>query len=130
ASADVRSLVDTCVRRFNGVAGDPRTFDDLDRLLNAQSYRLAHWRVASEEINYRRFFDVNQLAAVRMEDPAVFDAVHRFAFELVARGGATGLRVDHVDGLFDPADYLCRLQKRVASLLNAPGTPAPADTGE
>ena len=64
-----------------------------------QSYRLAHWRVASEEINYRRFFDVNQLAALRMEDPAVFDEVHRFAFELIRRGAATGLRVDHVDGL-------------------------------
>ena len=65
-------------RRLNGVPGQPRSFDPLDRLLNAQSYRLAHWRVASEEINYRRFFDVNQLAALRMEDPAVFDEVHRF----------------------------------------------------
>ena len=81
-------------------------------LLNAQSYRLAHWRVASEEINYRRFFDVNQLAALRMEDPAVFDEVHRFVFELVRRGAATGLRIDHVDGLFAPGDYLRRLQER------------------
>jgi len=110
ASADVRALVDASVRRMNGIAGQPRSFDALDQLLNAQSYRLAHWRVASEEINYRRFFDVNQLAALRMEDPAVFDEAHRFVFGLVARGAVTGLRIDHVDGLFNPADYLRRLQ--------------------
>lgn len=110
ASAEVRALVDASVRHFNGVAGQPRSFDDLDRLLNQQSYRLAHWRVASEEINYRRFFDVNQLAALRMEDPAVFEEVHRFALELVHRGAATGLRVDHVDGLYAPGEYLQRLQ--------------------
>ena len=92
----------------------PRSFDPLDRLLNEQSYRLAHWRVASEEINYRRFFDVNQLAALRMEDPAVFDEVHRFAFELVRRAAPRpGLRIDHVDGLYAPADYLRRLQERL-----------------
>src|SRR5205823_12308147 len=105
------ALVRSCVKDLNGVARQPRTFDRLDALLNAQSYRLAHWRVASEEINYRRFFDVNQLAALRMEDPAVFDEVHRFAFELVDRGAVTGLRIDHVDGLFDPGDYLRRLQE-------------------
>ena len=110
ASVDVRSLVDASVQHFNGVAGQPRSFDDLDRLLNQQSYRLAHWRVASEEINYRRFFDVNQLVALRMEDPAVFQEVHRFVLDLVHRGAATGLRVDHVDGLYAPGDYLRRLQ--------------------
>jgi (1->4)-alpha-D-glucan 1-alpha-D-glucosylmutase len=109
-SGRVTALIDACVERFNGAAGDPRSFDLLDRLLNDQSYRLAHWRVASEEINYRRFFDVNQLAAVRMEDPEVFDEVHRFVFELVRRGAATGFRVDHVDGLYAPGDYLRRLQ--------------------
>ena len=118
-SADVRALIDSTVRRFNGVAGQPRSFDPLDRLLNEQSYRLAHWRVASEEINYRRFFDVNQLAALRMEDPAVFEEVHRFVFELVQRGAATGLRVDHVDGLYAPGDYLERLQARAAGLLHS-----------
>jgi (1->4)-alpha-D-glucan 1-alpha-D-glucosylmutase len=111
-SDDVRAVVSASVRRFNGQAGQPRSFDDLDRLLNQQSYRLAHWRVASEEINYRRFFDVNQLAALRMEDPAVFDEVHRFALELVHRGAATGLRVDHVDGLYAPGEYLRRLQEQ------------------
>src|SRR4051812_27738356 len=111
-SAPVREYIDRTLERMNGVAGQPRSFDALDALLNAQSYRLAHWRVASEEINYRRFFDVNQLAALRMEDAAVFDEVHRFVFDLVERGDVTGLRIDHVDGLFDPGDYLRRLQER------------------
>jgi (1->4)-alpha-D-glucan 1-alpha-D-glucosylmutase len=115
ASPGVGSLIEESVRGMNGAAGRPRSFDPLDRLLNAQSYRLAHWRVASEEINYRRFFDVNELAALRMEDPAVFDEVHRFAFELVRRGAVTGLRIDHVDGLFAPGDYLRRLHEGCAS---------------
>lgn len=112
SSAAVRAHVDAVVERFNGVAGRPRSFDRLDHLLNEQSYRLAHWRVASEEINYRRFFDVNELAALRMEDPEVFEEVHGFVFELIRSGAASGLRVDHVDGLYAPADYLCRLQQR------------------
>jgi (1->4)-alpha-D-glucan 1-alpha-D-glucosylmutase len=112
SSATVAALIAESVMRFNGVAGQPRSFDDLDALLNAQSYRVAHWRVASEEINYRRFFDVNQLAALRMEDEVVFDEVHRFVFDLVQRGAVTGLRIDHVDGLFAPEDYLRRLQER------------------
>ncbi|HJZ77345.1 MAG TPA: malto-oligosyltrehalose synthase [Vicinamibacterales bacterium] len=115
ASAEVRGLIDRSIDRLNGTAGQPRSFDALDRLLNVQSYRLAHWRVASEEINYRRFFDVNQLAALRVEDPAVFDEVHRFVFELVDSGAVTGLRIDHVDGLFDPRDYLRRLQARTGA---------------
>jgi (1->4)-alpha-D-glucan 1-alpha-D-glucosylmutase len=120
-SEAVRRYVDACVAGFNGTPGDPKSFDRLDQLLNAQSYRLAHWRVASEEINYRRFFDVNQLAAVRMEDPAVFDEVHRFALELVARGAPTGVRIDHVDGLFAPGDYLRRLQAAIAERSSADG---------
>jgi len=116
--AGVRAYVDACVTRFNGTAGDPRSFDLLEALLNAQSYRLAHWRVASEEINYRRFFDVNELAAVRMEDPAVFEEFHRFVFDLIRRGAATGLRIDHVDGLYAPADYLRRLQSTIARQAN------------
>jgi (1->4)-alpha-D-glucan 1-alpha-D-glucosylmutase len=125
-SAQVRDYIDRTLERMNGVKDEPRSFDALDALLNAQSYRLAHWRVASEEINYRRFFDVNQLAALRMEDPAVFDEVHRFVFELVGRGAATGLRIDHVDGLFAPGDYLRRLQMRAAEVLHLdPATDRP-----
>jgi (1->4)-alpha-D-glucan 1-alpha-D-glucosylmutase len=110
----VADLIKAGLRAMNGSVGQPRTFDRLDRLLDAQSYRLAHWRVASEEINYRRFFDVNELAALRMEDPAVFETVHQFVFDLVRRGAATGLRIDHVDGLYAPADYLHRLRAKLS----------------
>jgi (1->4)-alpha-D-glucan 1-alpha-D-glucosylmutase len=113
-SRPVASLIDIVLRQVNGAGGDPRSFDRLDALLGEQSYRLAHWRVASEEVNYRRFFDVNELAAVRMEDPEVFEAVHRFVFDLIRRRGPTGLRIDHVDGLFSPGEYLERLQARCA----------------
>jgi len=122
----VRDALSRATERFNGIAGQPRSFDPLDNLLNAQSYRLAHWRVASEEINYRRFFDVNQLAALRMEDPEVFEEVHRFAFELVRRGAATGLRIDHVDGLYSPGDYLRRLQARAADVTEQHASTDPA----
>lgn len=94
-----------------GRAGDPASFDRLDQLLERQSYRLAYWRVASEEINYRRFFDVTELAAVRMEDPAVFRETHALLLRLVADGVLNGLRIDHPDGLLDPAGYLWQLQR-------------------
>jgi (1->4)-alpha-D-glucan 1-alpha-D-glucosylmutase len=116
-SAALAEAVDRALRTFNGAKGEPRSFDRLDALLGEQSYRLSDWHVASEEINYRRFFDVNQLAALRVEDPLVFDEVHQFVLELLARGAATGLRIDHVDGLFSPADYLRRLQTRATDLL-------------
>jgi (1->4)-alpha-D-glucan 1-alpha-D-glucosylmutase len=100
------------VTTLNGVSGNARSFDALDGLLSVQPYRLAYWRVAAEEINYRRFFDINELAAIRMEDPAVFQLVHAYVFELLKRGCIDGLRIDHVDGLFDPGDYLERMQAR------------------
>lgn len=101
------------VDRFNGEKSDPRSFDLLDELLNDQVYRLAYWRVASEEINYRRFFDINELAAVRMEDDDVFKTAHGLVLELVKEGVVTGLRIDHVDGLYDPGRYLHRVQAEV-----------------
>jgi (1->4)-alpha-D-glucan 1-alpha-D-glucosylmutase len=106
--AHVRRVVDS----LNGVPGKPPSFDGLDTLLSKQAYRLAYWRVAAEEINYRRFFDINELAAIRMEDLSVFERVHAFAFELLARGAVDGFRIDHVDGLYDPGDYLRRLRAR------------------
>src|SRR5205814_1977544 len=81
----------------------------LDGLLDAQVYRLAFWRVAGEEINYRRFFDINELAAIRMEEPEVFAAAHRLLFRLVRDGIVTGLRIDHPDGLYRPAEYFPRV---------------------
>jgi (1->4)-alpha-D-glucan 1-alpha-D-glucosylmutase len=88
-----------------------RRFDLLDDLLNAQPYRLAYWRVASDEINYRRFFDINELAALSMEKPEVFEATHKRILALLSEGKIHGLRIDHPDGLFDPRQYLNRLQE-------------------
>ncbi len=110
ASRHVRAFIEDNVQIFNGKKGDPESFNLLDALLGEQVYRLAYWRVASEEINYRRFFDINSLAALRMEDPHVFQEVHRLIFALLRDGAVTGLRVDHVDGLYDPGDYLRQLQ--------------------
>ncbi|CAL8977191.1 Maltooligosyl trehalose synthase [Cellulomonas sp. T2.31MG-18] len=83
----------------------------LAELLERQHYRLAYWRVADEELNYRRFFDVDTLVAVRVEDPAVFDATHALVLQLLREGTIDGLRIDHPDGLADPAGYLERLRE-------------------
>ncbi len=114
ASAPVRAFLEENVRRFNGDPSDPRSFDLLDGLLREQAYRLAYWRVAAEEINYRRFFDINSLAAIRMEDPRVMQRAHGLVFRLIAEGKLQGLRIDHPDGLFSPVDYLARLQEELA----------------
>jgi len=101
------------LEQLNGHPNDPRSFDGLDRLLERYvPYRLAHWRVAGEEINYRRFFDINSLAAIRVEDPDVFEEAHALTFQFLARGMVHGLRIDHPDGLFDPSAYFFRLQER------------------
>ncbi|OGP94091.1 MAG: malto-oligosyltrehalose synthase [Deltaproteobacteria bacterium RBG_16_47_11] len=110
-SEEVRSFTDENIRLFNGEKGNPRSFDSLNELLNDQVYRLAYWRVATEEINYRRFFDINELAAIRMENPRVFREAHKLIFRLIREGKVTGLRVDHPDGLYDPAEYFYQLQR-------------------
>src|SRR6266853_1873011 len=120
----VQRAIEKALAKINGRAGDPRSFDRLDELLNAQSYRLAFWRVAAEEINYRRFFDVNDLAAIRMELPDVFVAAHQLVVDLVRMGAVTGLRIDHPDGLYLPREYLDALQRRCAKML---GIPLPKD---
>jgi (1->4)-alpha-D-glucan 1-alpha-D-glucosylmutase len=111
ASPSLRSALDAAVSALNGTVEDPRSFDSLDRLIDRQAYRPAYWRVATEEVNYRRFFDINELAAVRMETPEVFHSAHRTLFHLLAEGKATGLRIDHPDGLREPACYFRRLQE-------------------
>jgi (1->4)-alpha-D-glucan 1-alpha-D-glucosylmutase len=120
----VQRALEQAVEQINGRAGDSRSFDALDQLLNAQSYRLAYWRVAADEINYRRFFDVNDLAAIRMELPEVFEATHKLLLDLVRQGAITGLRIDHPDGLYLPRQYFEHLQQRCAEAL---GIPLPAD---
>jgi (1->4)-alpha-D-glucan 1-alpha-D-glucosylmutase len=110
ASPEARTAIQDALSAINGRRGEPRSFDRLERLLESEAYRLSFWRVAIDEINYRRFFDVNDLAAIRVEDPEVFSAVHALIFDLVGRGYIRGLRVDHPDGLFEPEKYFRSLQ--------------------
>ena len=107
----IRTYIQENVRTFNGEKGKAESFDLLDELLNTQAYRLSYWRVATEEINYRRFFDINELAALRTETLPVFQEVHKLIFKLVREKKVTGLRVDHPDGLYNPVEYFYRLQK-------------------
>ena len=115
-SPGVALAVDQAVQAFNGTPGEGATLDRLHALLEEQPYRLAFWRVAAEEINYRRFFDVNELAGVRVEVPRVFQDTHRLILRLVREGKVTGLRIDHPDGLFDPRAYLRALQHETAGI--------------
>lgn len=116
-----------CVREFLreniaalcGEVGQPETFDPLHALLERQSFQLAYWRVASDEINYRRFFDINELACLRQENPEVFDATHRLLLGLIADGSVDGLRIDHPDGLYDPRDYFRQLQREAGRIVKA-----------
>ncbi len=110
----VRERVAAALAAFQGSVGEAESFDALDALIAAQAYRLASWRVAADDINYRRFFDVNDLAALRMEHEAVFEATHARILRWVAEGRVSGLRIDHPDGLADPAAYFDRLQARYA----------------
>jgi (1->4)-alpha-D-glucan 1-alpha-D-glucosylmutase len=109
-TATVGVHVDEAVREVNGEVGRPESFDALHELLEAQSYRLSYWRTASHEINYRRFFDVNALAGLRIEDASVFAATHELLAQLLTQGSVQGVRIDHPDGLFDPARYFRMLQ--------------------
>ncbi|MBE0548754.1 MAG: malto-oligosyltrehalose synthase [Rubrivivax sp.] len=120
--------IDGVVARINGRPGERASFDTLSALIDAQPYRLAHWRVAGDEINYRRFFDINELAALRMERAEVFEATHRLILELAAAGAIDGLRLDHPDGLADPAGYFSRLQRRYAEVAGLP-PPLPGSDG-
>jgi (1->4)-alpha-D-glucan 1-alpha-D-glucosylmutase len=108
---EVKRQIDEAVREVNGEPGRPESFDALHELLESQSYRLSYWRTASHEINYRRFFDINTLAGLRVEDPEVFAATHKLLAQLLADDRVQAVRVDHPDGLFDPARYFARLQE-------------------
>jgi (1->4)-alpha-D-glucan 1-alpha-D-glucosylmutase len=112
----IAASIQAAVTHYNGHPGDPHSFDPLDLLIGEQAYRLSFWRVASEEINYRRFFDINNLAAIKVELPEVFEATHRFLFDLLKSGAVTGLRIDHVDGLWNPREYLEHLQSKYTEL--------------
>jgi (1->4)-alpha-D-glucan 1-alpha-D-glucosylmutase len=114
SSGAVMEAIGHAVEDLNGRPEDPASFDSLHELLERQPYRLAYWRVAQDEINYRRFFDINDLAALRQENPPVFDVTHRMILKLVNEGSVDALRIDHPDGLYDPREYFRRLQEHCA----------------
>jgi len=124
-SPAARDLAARAVESCNGRAGDPRSFDCIHRLLEAQVYRLSNWRVSGEEINYRRFFDINDLIGLRMENPRVFAATHQLVRHLLAEDLIQGVRIDHSDGLLNPRQYLIRLQMLFAASQCIGATPRP-----
>ena len=108
----IRGYLDETLRLYNGLRGNPSSFDRLDSLLDRQPYQLAFWQAARERINYRRFFDVAGLIGIRTQDPQVFQATHELVLRWLAEKKVSGLRVDHIDGLYDPLSYMAELQTR------------------
>ena len=109
-STEVVGFLERNIERINGTPGDAGSFDALHELIKTEAYRLAYWRVAADDINYRRFFDVNDLAGVRQENEIVFNQTHEFVLQLLREGKLDGLRIDHPDGLYNPKQYFERLQ--------------------
>jgi len=114
-SSQLIKFISFRVAEINRIAGES---GELHALLEQQVYRLACWRVAGDEINYRRFFDINELAGLRIEDEKVFDATHQLILSLIEQGKIQGLRIDHADGLYDPVAYYQRLNNKIAAILN------------
>jgi (1->4)-alpha-D-glucan 1-alpha-D-glucosylmutase len=114
------AAIGDAVAAINGTPTESASFEALHELIKAQTFRLANWRVAADDINYRRFFDTNDLAGLRTENEAVFEATHRLVLQFVSLGKVDGLRVDHPDGLYNPAQYFERLKASMAE--RTPGT--------
>lgn len=112
---DVREALRFALSRFDGSPGDSGSWRELDELIQQQHWRVAHFRVAADDINYRRFFNINDLAGLRTEVVEVFEHVHHRLLRLVRDGLIDGLRIDHIDGMFDPKAYLRRLQRRLTA---------------
>lgn len=140
SNVDFKGFLDSRLEDFRGKREDPKSFDPMDKLLSEQAYWLTFWKIASEEINYRRFFIINDLISLRVERKEVFDHVHSLLFDLVRRGDITGLRIDHIDGLCDPEKYLCRLKEHLGDIYvvvekilaweeDLPGWPVAGTTG-
>jgi (1->4)-alpha-D-glucan 1-alpha-D-glucosylmutase len=126
-SPEIVVCIERVVASINGNPADPSSFEELHELIKAQTFRLANWRVASDDVNYRRFFDTNDLAGLRMENETVFEATHRLVLSLMQNGKVDGVRIDHPDGLYDPAQYFDRLQSSIAI---ATGNSEHADSGD
>ncbi|MEH2162741.1 MAG: malto-oligosyltrehalose synthase [Nostoc sp.] len=112
----IHEFIDENIQTFNGEPGNSESFNLLDELLNDQFYRLAFWKVGAEEMNYRRFFTVNELISVKVEEMRVFNNTHSLIHKLVEEGKFTGLRIDHIDGLYNPIQYLQRLREKTGDI--------------
>jgi (1->4)-alpha-D-glucan 1-alpha-D-glucosylmutase len=112
---EAAAALDGAAQSFNGTPGQSESWRRLHHLLEGQAYRIAYWRVAADEINYRRFFNINDLAGIRIERPELFERAHRLVLTLIAEQRLAGLRIDHIDGLYDPAGYCERLQREAAA---------------
>jgi (1->4)-alpha-D-glucan 1-alpha-D-glucosylmutase len=112
-SPEIAACIAAAVDSMNGNVSDPASFEALHELIKAQAFRLANWRVASDDINYRRFFDTNDLAGICVENEAVFEATHRLVLSLIAGDKVDGLRIDHPDGLYNPREYFERLGRSI-----------------
>ncbi len=110
-SPEVKQFIEDNLKVVNGEIGHPESFNRLGDILQEQFYRLSYWKVGNEELNYRRFFTVNELISLRVEEESVFDTVHELVFSLMQEGKITGLRIDHIDGLYDPTTYVWRLRE-------------------
>ncbi|HBE16481.1 MAG TPA: malto-oligosyltrehalose synthase [Cyanobacteria bacterium UBA11149] len=113
---EIKEFIDRNIEIFNGEVGKPESFNLLDNLLSEQFFRLSFWKVGAEELNYRRFFTINELICVKNEDAQVFNQTHDLISQLVESGKINGLRIDHIDGLYDPTEYLERLREKVGDI--------------
>jgi (1->4)-alpha-D-glucan 1-alpha-D-glucosylmutase len=112
----IAKFIQDNLREFNGEVGRSESFDLLDKLLSEQFYRLSFWKVATEEINYRRFFTVNELISIKVEELNVFQKTHELIGQLVKENKITGVRIDHIDGLYDPSKYITRLRQELGDV--------------
>jgi (1->4)-alpha-D-glucan 1-alpha-D-glucosylmutase len=137
---EIARIINESLSEINGNKNEPASFNELQSILAEQHYKLAYWQNPNESINYRRFFAITELVGMRVDDPLVFDALHAPLLRTVSKDVFTGLRIDHIDGLRDPASYLTRLQQRLAGsdesgtissannvAANSSGTIAPQD---
>jgi (1->4)-alpha-D-glucan 1-alpha-D-glucosylmutase len=116
SNAKVKEFIDRNLETFNGKPGEPESFNLLDSLLDDQLFRLTFWKVGTEELNYRRFFTINELICLRLEEVDVFNRTHELIVKMVEAGTFTGLRIDHIDGLYNPTEYLQRLRDRLGDV--------------
>jgi len=107
----IKQFINQNIRLLNGKKGDVNSFQLLDQLLAKQLFRLTFWKFGAEEINYRRFFNINQLISLRVENKEIFEKTHCLAFDWINQGKVSGLRVDHIDGLYAPKQYLQKLRQ-------------------